>query len=78
MNETDSKRKEHAEALVRLSRSNDGQAFIKALEDDFDKSMRALLAATSEEIMSAQGHARALRDVLKKFHDAETQLNRQR
>jgi hypothetical protein len=63
-----------AEAYVRLANNSDGRVLLKNLADEFDKAMKGLLYAKPEDIFTAQGHARALHEQLKKFSDAEKHL----
>lgn len=68
--------KEQAESLMRLSEHPDGRAFLKQMADDFDKAMRTLLYAKAEDLATAQGHARALHEQLKKLEDAQKLRNK--
>lgn len=60
-----------AEAFTRLLQTTDGRLYFEELSYEFDKAMRALLYASSEDVYTAQGHARAIHEQLKKFTDAK-------
>jgi hypothetical protein len=64
-------RQYEAEALVRLSQTQDGQIFLRILNREFDEAMRVLLGSPPDQIMSRQGAAVAYQKMLKKFVDAK-------
>lgn len=68
--------KKKAESLGRLREHPDGNAYLRELAKDFDEAIRLMLYAESDQVLSAQGKARALHEQLKKFDDAEKALRR--
>lgn len=67
-----------AEALVRLTQSNDGKVFLRILQTDFDEAMRLLLHCKGDEVLSRQGAAQAYSKTLQRFTDAQKHMNAKR
>jgi hypothetical protein len=71
---SDEERHAALESLLRLSEHPDGAKYLVTLAEDFDKAMQTLLYADSDILQTAQGHARALHEQLKKFSGARQAL----
>jgi hypothetical protein len=67
-------RKLRAEALVRLTESNDGRLFLGEIQTELDNVMKKVMYCDDDELRTVRGHARALFEILKKFEDAKKTL----
>lgn len=65
--------REQVETTQRVFATSEGKAFFGfALQEEYDKTIIALLYAPRDEVETLRGKARALYETMKKIHDCVT------